>query len=100
MKAPSALVSENTGTRVSAAMGRCPARSADPAQRSSTSSPSSQALNRAPISPPSAKLAAKASRTRANRSGQWPRISITRGLWRAHPVEASRPLSPRPRAIP
>src|SRR5580704_17107290 len=84
MKAAMALVVEKTGVRVSSAKGLVWPRSAQPPIRSMTISPSTAKANRAPSSSPSAKLAAKASRTAANRGGQNPRIS-TSATQQLHP---------------
>ncbi len=67
-----ALVVEKTGVRVAASKTLVRARSAWPAQRSTTTSPRSTRQKRAPSSWPASKLAVKASRTGAKRSGQTP----------------------------
>ncbi len=67
-----ALVVENTGVRVFSSKGLVRARSAKPAQRSTTSSPASTRAKRAPSSWPVVKLSAKAARAPAKRSGQNP----------------------------
>ncbi|MNE40618.1 hypothetical protein D3C80_1346500 [compost metagenome] len=77
-----ALPVEKTGTSVSSANGLVPARSADPAHRSTATSPSIVTEKRAAssFSPSGAstKLAAKASFTALKRAGQRPWIS---GSW-------------------
>ncbi|MNI46609.1 hypothetical protein D3C77_299910 [compost metagenome] len=76
IRAITALPVEKTGTRVRSVKGVRPAVSADPAHRSTATSPSSVTLKRAAssFSPSGAsvKLAAKASFTALKRGGQTP----------------------------
>ena len=79
IRAMTALPVEKTGTRVLSVKGVRPAVSADPAHRSTATSPSMVTLKRAAcsFSPSGAsmKLAAKASFTALNGAGQRPWIS-------------------------
>ncbi|MND63694.1 hypothetical protein D3C80_550110 [compost metagenome] len=82
IKAMTALPVEKTGTRLLSVKGVRPAVSADPAQRSTATSPSMTTLKRAAcsfsLSGASTKLAAKASFTALKRAGQRPWMS---GAW-------------------
>src|SRR4051812_20519973 len=74
-RAASALVVEKIGVSVVSSNVRVSWRSACPAQRSTTVSPASTRVKRAPSSSPAAKLAAKASFTAAYRLRAKPAIS-------------------------
>src|SRR5512139_3397218 len=67
-----ALVVDHTFASVSRVHGRAPARSAEPPQRSTTSSPFQVAANDAPTSFSTAKFFANASFTFAKRASQRP----------------------------